>query len=110
MIKNFNKLDRFPLGSITADGFLKEQLIRSKNGMCGHLKDFEPQMIVAPYTGSETVADWGKENQYGWGAEIAGNYWTGYIQTAFTLHDEEMIKTATWWVDTVLKLQNKDGR
>ena len=37
---------------------------------------------------------WGNGDQSGWGAEISGNYWSGYIQFAWTLGDAEMIRTA----------------
>ena len=45
---NYSKLSSLPLGSITAEGFLKEQLIRNKNGMGGHLDEIEPGMIANP--------------------------------------------------------------
>ncbi len=108
-MKTFQKLNRFPLGSITADGFLKDQLIRSKNGMGGHLYELEPEMIADPFVNKSYVKRWGDGDQSGWGAEISGNYWTGYIQMAFTLNDEELIKRATQWVDDVLKNQKEDG-
>ena len=38
-MKNYNARIRLPLGAIKAEGFLKEQLIRAKHGMTGHLKD-----------------------------------------------------------------------
>ena len=40
---NYSKLFPLPLGSITAEGFLKEQLTRNKNGMGGHLDEIEPE-------------------------------------------------------------------
>ena len=108
-MKKFQKLDRYPLGSIKAEGFLKEQMLRGKDGICGHLHELEPNMIADPYINKTPVPAWEKGNQNGWGAEISGNYWTGYIQFAYTLGDPEMIKTATEWVDTMLKKQRADG-
>lgn len=108
-MKWYQKLNRFPLGSIRAEGFLKEQLLRGKDGMAGHLYELEPEMIAAPYIREFHVPAWTDTEGTGWGAEIAGNYWAAYIQHAFTLCDEEMIERATQWVDGVLKRQQPDG-
>ncbi|MBR5528031.1 MAG: glycoside hydrolase family 127 protein [Clostridia bacterium] len=108
-MKIYSKLKRFPLGSIHAEGFLKEQMLIGKDGICGHLHELEPQMIADPYVNRTYVEAWDKVAQLGWGGEISANYWTGYIQYAFTLNDEEMIKTATNWVNAMMKKQRDDG-
>ena len=43
-MKNYNARLRLPLGAVKAEGFLREQLIRAKGGMTGHLKDIEPEI------------------------------------------------------------------
>lgn len=106
---HYQKLDRFPLGAIHAEGFLKEQMLRGKDGMTGHLYELEPEMIYYPYIEKKHVKAWSEENQDGWGAEISGNYWNGYIQSAFTLNDPEMIQVATNWVNAMMKNQREDG-
>ncbi len=108
-MKTYQRLNRFPVGSITAEGFLKDQLLRSKEGMGGHLYELEPEMIADPFVSKSYVKRWGDGDQSGWGAEISGNYWTGYIQMAFTLNDPELIARATQWVDDMLKNQREDG-
>ncbi len=110
-MKTYHKLNRFPLGAIKAEGFLKEQMLRGKDGMAGHLYELEPDIIKNPYLGLDyNIKEWaGGAIQLGWGAEISGHYWTGYIQHAFVLNDPEMIKTATWWIDTMMKTQREDG-
>ncbi len=105
----YQKLNRFPLGSIHPEGFLKEQLIRNKNGMGGHLDELEPGMIADPYVNKTHVKRWGDGDQSGWGAEISGNYWSGLIQLAFTLNDDELIEKATNWINAMLKNQRDDG-
>ncbi len=105
----FQKLDRFPLGSIRAEGFLKDQLILGKSGMAGQLYKLEPDMIANPYVNKTHVPAWSEYDQDGWGAEISGNYWTGYILHAYTLNDPDMIKVAEEWVDGVLKNRQSDG-
>ena len=106
---NYSKLKKYPLGAIKADGFLREQLIRGKSGLAGNLYKLEPEMIAEPFVKKTYVKAWVDGNQEGWGAEISGNFWTGYIQHAFVLDDEEMKKIATEWVDAVLKRQRPDG-
>lgn len=108
-MNNYLKYTRFPLGSIKAEGFLKEQMQIGKNGMAGNLYKLEPEMIEAPYLREFDVPAWSKTEATGWGAEISGNYWTGYVQYAFTLGDEEMIQIATDWVDGVIQRQASDG-
>ncbi len=108
-MKKYQKWERFPLGSIHAEGFLREQLLRGKDGMAGHLFELEPKMIYDPYVHKSYVPAWGDGDQSGWGAEISGNFWTGYIEHAFTLGDSDMIATATDWVNKMLKNQKADG-
>jgi len=108
-MKKYQKLDRYPLGSVTADGFLKEQLLRNKHGMGGHLDELEPGMIADPFIQKSYVPQWGDGDQSGWGAEISGNYWTGLIELAFTLQDEQLIAKVTDWVDGMLRHRRADG-
>ena len=107
-MKNYSKWKSLPLGAIKAEGWLREQLERNRDGMGGHLGDLEPQMVWDPYTTKKTDDKWGLVKT-GWGAEISGNYWFGFIGLAFTLGDEGLIKKATEWVDTVLKNVEPDG-
>ena len=109
MSNYFGKLKRFPLGAIHAQGFLKDQMLRGKDGMAGHLYELEPGMIWDPYINKTHVDAWSGHDQLGWGAEISGNYWSGYIQYAFTLNDKEMIDIATDWVNKMLTKQREDG-
>ena len=101
-------LDPLPLGSITARGWLKDQLARSRDGMGGHLDELEPQMIATPYTTRETFAGWGADTP-GWGAEISGNYWDGLVQLAWTLNDEGLKAKAAKWVEEALRNAETNG-
>ena len=62
-------------GKIVADGWLREQLLRSKDGMGGHLDELEPAMLLDPYLRHSSDSAWGSDIQAGWGAEISGNFW-----------------------------------
>ena len=108
MWKNHAKLFHLPLGAITAEGWLREQLLRNREGMGGHLDELEPIMLLAPYTTKDTDEKWG-DVKAGWGAEISGNYWLGVIKLAFTLQDHELIAKVTAWVDRVLENAEPEG-
>ena len=102
------KLRMLPPGSVTARGWIKEQLTKSKEGMGGHLDELEPEMIATPYITRQTDEGWGA-SKAGWGAEISGNYWYGLIQLAFALDDCELKEKAGRWVQGVLANQKEDG-
>jgi hypothetical protein len=107
-VKTYNKLQTLPLGSIKAKGWVREQLLRNKDGMGGHLDELEPNMIATPYINCVTDEKWGAVKA-GWGAEISGNYWYGLIQLAFTLDDDFLKKKAEKWVNGVMANQRENG-
>ncbi|MBE6885197.1 MAG: hypothetical protein E7487_11440 [Ruminococcaceae bacterium] len=116
VVKTYNQLSRLPLGSITAEGWIKDQLLRSKEGMGGHLDELEPDMIATPFITYSSFKhlpndpdDADPTFAAGWSGEISGTYWTGLIQLAFTLNDQHLIKKAITWVNAVLKHQEPDG-
>lgn len=114
VVKTYNKLHKLPLGSITAKGWLKDQLTRSKHGTGGHLDELEPDMIANPFINYSAYKSRPGANDdatfaAGWSSEISGTYWTGLVQLAFTLNDEELIAKATRWIDGVLAHQEADG-
>lgn len=107
-IKTYRKLKTLPAGSVTARGWIREQLLRNKAGMGGHLDELEPNMIALPYINCTTDEEWGAVKA-GWGAEISGNYWYGLILLAFALDDPELKAKAEKWVNGVLKNQRPNG-
>lgn len=116
VVKTHNKFSKLNLGSVTARGWLKDQLLRSKNGMGGHLDELEPEMIATPfhtYSAFKYLPTFGGDLDptfaAGWSSEISGTYWTGLVQLAFTLNDPELIAKADAWIEGVLKHQEEDG-
>ena len=116
VVKTYNKLHKLPLGSVIAKGWLKEQLTRSKHGTGGHLDELEPDMIANPFINYSCfkrlpgrTEDAKPTFAAGWSGEISGTYWTGLVQLAYTLNDEELIAKATRWIEGVLKHQEPDG-
>jgi DUF1680 family protein len=89
-----------PVGAISPEGWLKNQLIRQKDGMTGHLDEvYEPVM--------------GKRN--GWlggdgDAWERGPYWIdGLLPLAYILKDETLIAKVKPWVEWALNSQQPDG-
>ena len=107
-MKTHGKLSALPLGSVQARGWIRDQLTRSKNGMGGHIDELEPDMIANPYINCGTEEKWGAVKA-GWGAEISGNFWYGFMMLAFGLGDDELKAKAARWVDGVLKNQRPNG-
>jgi len=105
----YGKLKWLPLGAIEPLGFLREQMERNKDGMGGHLPELEPGMIRDPYIGRTHVEAWGDGDQEGWGAEISGNFYTGFVGLAYTLQDPALMAQAEDWVNRVLARQRPDG-
>ena len=115
-VKMHLQLHRLPLGSITARGWIKEQLQRNKDGIGGHMDELEPDMIATPFINYSAFKSLPPANKpadptfaAGWSSEISGSYWTGLVQLAFTLNDEELIEKATAWVNGVLANQEDSG-
>jgi len=104
-VTNRCALERLPLGSVTAQGWLKTQLERSKAGMGGHLDELEPEMIGKPYVDRNHKS----KVSAGWSGEFSGTYWAGLVQLAFTLNDPELKAKAEKWVRATLALQEEDG-
>jgi uncharacterized protein len=102
---SYNQLIRLPLGDVIAEGWLKTQLERNKTGMGGHLDELEPEMIAQPFINRNHKSPVSP----GWSGEISATYWTGFVQLAFTLNDEELKAKARKWVYSTLALQEEDG-
>ena len=115
VVRIYNKLSKLPLGAVVAEGWLKDQLSRNKEGMGGHLDELEPDMIANPFINYSAfrvhprMGEVERTFAAGWSGEISGTYWTGLIQLAFTLKDKALIEKAAIWVEGVLKHQEADG-
>ncbi len=89
-----------PLGSIKAEGWLHEQLVRMKDGMTGHLDSLYPQVM-------------GKRNGWlGGDGDVweRGPYWIdGLLPLAYILDDKYLKEKVQPWIEWTLKSQKPDG-
>lgn len=89
-----------PLGAIQPEGWLKEMLVRQRNGATGKLDQLYPLVM-------------GKRN--GWlGGDgdqwERGPYWLdGLLPLAYILKDEELIAKTKPWIEWALNSQQSDG-
>ena len=94
------KYNELPLGSITPEGWLKEMLVRQRDGISADLDVTYPQVM-------------GKRN--GWlGGDgdqwERGPYWIdGLLPLAYVLDDDELKAKAQPWVEWALASQKEDG-
>ncbi|MBQ9184796.1 MAG: glycoside hydrolase family 127 protein [Bacteroidales bacterium] len=89
-----------PLGSVRAEGWLREQLSRQAAGLTGHLDEVYPAVM-------------GPSNAWLGGDGDAwerGPYWIdGLLPLAYILNDKSLIDKALPWVESILGSQQEDG-
>ncbi|KAL4947112.1 hypothetical protein BDW69DRAFT_199895 [Aspergillus filifer] len=95
------KYSPFPLGSITATGWLHDQLELEANGLAGHLYDFYRYVAGSTWVGG----DWEYSE-----LDEAAPYWFNYIiPLAWTINDSRLKAQAKSFLDYVLDHQAEDG-
>lgn len=89
-----------PLGQIKPEGWLKDQLVRMKNGMTGHLDSLYPE-VMGPRNG------WlgGDGDQW-----ERGPYWIdGLMPLAYILDDQMLKNKVQPWIEWALASQQPSG-
>jgi hypothetical protein len=98
-----NSFIKLPVTAIKPHGWLKEYLIRQKNGLTGRLGEIS---VWLQKEDNAWLAKDGK-GQYGW-EEVP--YWLkGYANIGYILNDEKIIKESKVWIEGVLNSQREDG-
>ena len=95
-----NAFIELPIGSIQAEGWLKERLIRQKNGLTGNLNELYP-LVMGDSNG------WlgGDGDQW-----ERGPYWIdGLLPLAYILDDSDLKAKAQRWIEWTLNSQREDG-
>ena len=95
------RMTKLPAGSIKPEGWLKEMLIRQKNGLCGHLLEISAWLQKDDNAWLKAGGAWGWE-------EVP--YWLrGYAAMSYILEDEAMLDESRFWIDAILSSQRADG-
>ena len=91
---------QLPLGAITPDGWLMEQLQKQADGLTGHLDQIYPQVM-----GDNNA--WLGGDGDSW---ERGPYWIdGLLPLAYILNKQELKAKAQKWVDAILNSQQENG-
>ena len=94
---------KLPVGSVQPEGWVREYLVRQRDGLTGHLNQ------ISRFLEKENNA-WlsaSGEGDHGW-EEVP--YWLkGYISIAYILNDPAMIKESELWIEGSLSSQRPDG-
>ncbi|KAL3430044.1 hypothetical protein BDV09DRAFT_202517 [Aspergillus tetrazonus] len=95
------KYNPFPLGTITATGWLQDQLELEANGLAGHLYEFYRYVAGSTWVGG----DWEYSE-----LDEAAPYWFNYVvPLAWTTNDSRLKAQAKDFLDYVLDHQAEDG-
>ena len=95
-----NDFAQLPFGAIEARGWLREQLVRQKNGLTGHLDEW-----YAPIVGDDNAWLGGEGDTW-----ERGPYWIdGLLPLAWLLQDPELMAKARKWTDAMLNSAREDG-
>lgn len=94
---------KLPVGSIRPEGWVKEYLLRQRDGMTGHLTEISGWLEKENNAWLSTDGT----GKHGW-EEVP--YWLkGYLSLAYTLDDKDMINEAHTWIEAALNSQRNDG-
>ncbi|QXV65114.1 glycoside hydrolase family 127 protein [Mucilaginibacter sp. 21P] len=95
-----NPYIELPLGAIKPQGWLREMLVRAKNGATGNLDNLYPLVM-------------GKRNGWlGGDGDLweRGPYWIdGLLPLAYILQDKQLIAKVKPWIEWSIKSQRPDG-
>lgn len=89
-----------PLGNVKAEGWLKETLVRQRDGMTSQMQELYPQVM-----GDRNGWLGGDGDQW-----ERGPYWIdGLLPLAYILDDRHLIDKAAPWIEWALASQSEDG-
>ncbi len=92
---------KLPTGSIQPSGWLLKQLQLQRDGLNGHLMEISSWLDKSDNAWLREGGSWGWE-------EVP--YWLrGYASLSFALEDEDMLKEAKIWIESILASQKEDG-
>ncbi|NJN25277.1 MAG: hypothetical protein HC819_04505 [Cyclobacteriaceae bacterium] len=96
-------LIKLPIGAIEPEGWLKEYLLRQKNGLTGNLGKISAWLQIEDNA-------WLDANGHGeWGWEEVPYWLKGFANIGYILDDQEMIDEAKIWIEGTIKSQQPNG-
>ncbi len=96
-------LIKLPVGAVKPEGFLKEYLIRQKNGLTGNLGE------ISAWLQKDNNAWLSKDGTGEWGWEEVPYWLKGYANIGYIMNDQPMIDEAKIWLESVLNSQRENG-
>ena len=96
-------LIKLPVGAVKPEGFLKEYLVRQKNGLTGNLGE------ISAWLQKENNAWLSKDGTGEWGWEEVPYWLKGYANIGYILEDQAMIDESMIWLESVLTSQRENG-
>lgn len=95
-------METLPLGSVKAEGWLRRQLEKQRDGLTGHGEE-----IYWDIGKSDWLTNAGRKGEYEW--ERGPYYAKGLVALAFVLDDPELKGKAKRWVDAAIGSQRENG-
>ena len=96
-------LIKLPIGAVKPRGWLKEILVRQKNGLAGNLHK------ISAWLQKDDNAWLSKEGKGKWGWEEMPYWLKGYGNIAYIFKDPKMIAEAKIWIKGALQSQQENG-
>jgi uncharacterized protein len=93
-----NAYIKLPLGAITPEGWLKDQLTAQAEGLTGHVDDFWPDLVNSAWRGGEGEA---------W--ERGPYYLDGLVPLAYILKDDKLIAKSQEWIGEIIASATETG-
>ncbi len=94
---------KLPVGAIKPEGWLKEYLVRQRDGLTGNLGK------ISAWLQKEDNAWLSKNGEGKWGWEEVPYWLKGYGNIAYILDDPQMLAETKIWIEGALSSQRADG-
>ncbi len=94
---------KLPVGAVSPRGWLRECLLRQRDGLNGHLGE------ISAWLQKKDNAWLSKTGDGAWGWEEVPYWLKGYGDLAYILKDPRMIAEAKIWIEGALNSQRPDG-
>lgn len=97
------KFIKLPVGAVKPRGWLKEQLVRQRNGLNGNLGQ------ISAWLQKKDNAWLSKDGSGKWGWEEVPYWLKGYADMGYILGDKEVIEETQFWIEAVFASRRPDG-